>query len=206
MSFTVAPVGRLAGADRDRFSAIYEASFPADERDDTDALVAGIEDGELDCHALRSGDDLVGLAITLDMEAAPIRYLEYLAVAPELRGGGGGGQLFDALVEDARRGGWLGVAFEVDRPEDAFGAERTIRRRRIAFYERHGAVVVPCAPRFRAPASVAKGMLAYTLMWLGDGPLAGELLARCVRGILVEGYGLAADDPLVGESIRALAC
>ena len=39
MSFTTSRVCRLAGADRDRFAAVYETSFPPGERDDTGELV-----------------------------------------------------------------------------------------------------------------------------------------------------------------------
>jgi len=193
---------------------IYEESFPSGEREPVTLLLQAISAGLLDCHVVRQGSRLVALAVLLRLRGARAEFLEYLAVAPEVRGEGFGGHLLEHLIAQlgtsAHASGPLGIIFEVDPPDAAEADEQTLRLRRIEFYQRHGSSLVDCAHEYRAPNLGSAGTLPYELMWLPgpDGPalLEGPLLRDCVGALLTEGYGLAEDDDLVRTALAGLTC
>lgn len=185
--------------------AILESSFPPDERADLDELVA--DDGRRFFLA-RDGGSVVGFATTLRLDGADGHVLEYLAVADGHRDAGVGGELLDTLVGELR-GSAAGLVLEADHPDDASGDERARRVRRLGFYERHAARVVECAPDYRAPRIGFEGTLRYVLMWIPfdeGGPPTGDALRSLVSALLVESYGLAAGDALVGDAVAGLTC
>jgi GNAT superfamily N-acetyltransferase len=198
------------------FVRIYEKSFALEQRDDTRELLTGLIDGELLCVLALIDDAVVGFAIVLPLDDLHIGFLEYLAVDPEHRN-----QHFGSLLLEYLRGAvdpaksMVGLLWEVEPPAEHQGGEGTedqLRRQRIAFYERNGAVVVDGALLYRAPASTGSGTIPFWLMWLPLGsrddpvPPTGELLPCYVTGILVRGYGLEEEDPLVRDVISDLAC
>jgi ribosomal protein S18 acetylase RimI-like enzyme len=197
-----------------RFTAIYEVSFPPWERDEASALIATIQAEERLCYLARKDGAVIGIAVALALDGPSVAFLEYLAVDPEARGGGVGGKLLAHLASrlGADAGGALGLVLEVEPPGEVEGAERELRERRIAFYLRHGAAVVACAPRYRAPDLEHDGeTLAFTLLWVplhegSPSELAGGLLHDCVAAILTQSYGLDPGDALVADVLGALAC
>jgi GNAT superfamily N-acetyltransferase len=187
-----------------RFAAIYEESFPAGERDDTSSLLASIAAGERVCDLAVDGAELLGFAVTLALEDVDVVLLEYLAVDRTLRNGGVGRRLLEHLRAQLSVPGML---LEVEPPEDATGADAELRRRRIGFYERNGAVVIEGAAGYRAPRSDAAGAYSYVLMWLGisePAPPQGAYLADCVSAVLTQSYGLDVADPLVRSVVAEL--
>lgn len=142
---------------------IYESSFPPEQRVDDDLFDALLEDrvsdtgpkDEIGCLLVAvSGDSVLGFAcgylyLTSDVAAVYLGYLLYLAVDTKLRGGGVGSKLYQAVsailqtAVEQRDGVLAGLIFEVERPELASGQDRLIRKRRLAFYQRFGAAVVP---------------------------------------------------------------
>jgi GNAT superfamily N-acetyltransferase len=207
----VALTRALTGPQRARFTHVFEASFPPEEREPADELLDSVARGERRCYLASLGGDVVGLAVVLGLESGEADVLEYLAVDPERRSGGIGRVLLDRVRADLGQPtpARLGLVFEVE-PVDAAAPADDQRRRRVAFYERGGAAVVACASGYRAPNLAGAGSVPFTLMWLpaGDGvaELRGDLLRRCVSGILVESYGLDARDELVRSALSGLAC
>jgi hypothetical protein len=104
------------------------------------------------------------------------------------------------------------MVLEAELPSEAEGEERTLRERRVAFYMRHGASTVECAPRYRTPNLEREDeTVPFTLLWVplsdeAPAELIGSHLRRCVEAILTESYGLGVDDPLVREVVDDLAC
>jgi len=194
------------------FAAVYQASFPASEREDTDSLLASIADGQRVCDVATIDSAVVGLAVSKSLSVPGTGALEYLAVDPEHRNRGLGAQFLAVLRQRlmAAQGPSLGYILEVERPEDADGAEQELRRRRIGFYERNGASVIACAPEYRAPDLAGPGSLRYVLMWLpAAGPQAppmGTLLRELLTAVLTESYMLDPDDALVERNLMRLAC
>lgn len=143
---------------------LYQSSFPASEcihpdtfRKALQSRAEGREQREKTAHFLTAllDGEVVGMAYCRYFESTPegeplhLGYLLYLAVNEHCRGLGIGAHFYrslsSALQTDALyRGGELsGIIYEVERPELAGSeAERTIRQRRIAFYERLGAHIL----------------------------------------------------------------
>jgi ribosomal protein S18 acetylase RimI-like enzyme len=196
-----------------QFAAIYEASFPPEERDDTQSQLTKLYREAKDCYLAVNGEYLLGLALVSHFTDFPAAYLEYLAVDPAARSAGTGSRILDYVRHDLANGGRpdvKGIIFEVERPEDAKdNAERELRERRIGFYQRAGAVLVDGASNYHAPSAIGDDMLYYLLMWLpvipGAQQPAGARLSACVTAILAEGYGLGAGNPLVRELVNGLS-
>lgn len=204
---------RLSPPATEAFSAIYETSFPACERDDTASLLASIEAGDRDCAVASFEGDVVGLAVTKAFSIGGSSALEYLAVAEAVRNQGIGARLLASLMEQFTTGVVspdAGLILEVDPPEASSGTERDLRRRRIGFYQRNGASVIDCAPAYRAPNLETEGTLPYVLMWRpairSAGPPTGEFLRSLVKALLTESYELDPNDPLVLQVLDDLAC
>lgn len=214
MTVTIERETRLDSEAEARFAEIYEASFPPSERDETADLIASIEAGERLCLLARRDGVVVGLAVVFRLNGPSVAFLEYLAVAPNERSAGIGGSMLADLKTHLQTGGEdaLGVLFEADPPAEVDGAEREFRERRIGFYLRHGASVVECAPRYRAPNLIREDeTVNFTLMWLpvaDEAPteITGSFLRRCVEAVLTQSYALSPDDPLVREVVNELAC
>jgi GNAT superfamily N-acetyltransferase len=202
----VAPLGSLAGRSLADFTRIYEAVFPADDRETTEKVVGGINGRRMRCIAARRDGRLLGFAVLLPLtgRARGIHYLVYLGVDPELQSAGLGGRLLRGCAD---AGAALGVVLEIEDPT-IVGAPNTEQRwKRVAFYERNGAAFVQGAPDYRAPNfSRANGTLPFKLMWLPTGvrELRGDLLRACVEAIMVEGYRLEPGDPLVRSNLARL--
>jgi GNAT superfamily N-acetyltransferase len=188
VTITIELQTRLDSEAETRFAEIYEASFPPSERDETADLIASIAAGERLCFLARIDGVVVGLAVVFRLSGPSVAFLEYLAVAPSERNAGIGSSMFAHLETHLSAGGEdaVGVLLEVDPPEEADGAERVLRERRVDFYN-------------------------FTLIWLplaGAAPtqLAGSFLRRCVEAVLTQSYALSRDDPLVREVVNELAC
>jgi GNAT superfamily N-acetyltransferase len=199
----VARLPELDQAQVRELAAIYEEAFPPRERMPLDELL-GTGSGGRTVLALLDGGEVVGLASLDRIGTSPVALLEYFAVARGRRGGGLGQELWGAVIALAARPG-LAVVLEVEDPAEpgTSPAEADLRRRRIRFYERGGARVLPVS-RYRVPDLAGAGDLPMLLMWAsptgGDPPTGGEL-DRLLRDVYKEAYGLAADHPLVRGAV-----
>lgn len=159
-----------------------------------------------------SATRLVGFATIMPWITADIHLLEYLAVAREHRGKNYGAALLQHITRMLRMLGTAnGIILEVESDDDGDAAERSLRKRRIGFYKRNGAQVVECAPRFRVPSMIpGDAPLREKLMWIplkSDAPPPhGDKLRDCITRIFTLDYGLAADDPLLQETLKGLEC
>jgi len=179
----VAEQTRLASKSRDQLRAIYLDSFPPHERAEFAFLVDSIAAGERWLFTATRGDDLFGFAIIVPYIARDVHLLEYLAVARQARSAGIGGVLLKHSVDAARANGSVaGILLEVEHDDDGDADERALRARRVAFYERNGA-------------------MRMKLRWLAvdtnlKAPRGGKL-RECVVGIFERSYGLREEDALV---------
>ena len=141
--------------------AIYEEAFPPSERVPSTVLAEGfgVDRSGL---VLRDAGRIVAFASLIGV-APDARFLEYLAVGSDARGGGHGGRLLDHL---RAQGGT--VLLEVEDPEEPGIAphEVTTRERRIAFYRAHGGRPAPFDLGYTPPSfdgSPAARMLLFAL-------------------------------------------
>jgi len=192
------------------FAAIYEQSFPASERDDTEDLLARIEAGQRQGYVASEDGETVGIAVVLPLAGPPVAFLEYIAVDPRRRSRGIGTEMLAQLRRELAD--LDGILLELEPPESASGEERVTRERRLDFYLRNDAAIVECAPNFRAPnLENPEERVRFTLVWLplareGEPPPSGSFLQECVAAVLTQSYELDAADPLVAEVVADLVC
>ncbi|NLG48880.1 MAG: GNAT family N-acetyltransferase [Chloroflexi bacterium] len=188
--------------------AIYEASFPANQRADLSALDQGTEeDGPLLYVASEEGR-VVAFALLDPLSCGRVYLLGYIAVAVEQRGQGVGGALLGHIRDDLRaREGAEGLLLEVEPPDEGPEQERATRRRRVHFYERQGARVICEAASYRMPNLAGEGSLPMLLMWLPVGkqePPSGDQLRKCIIHIYTESYGRDEEDALLRSILAGM--
>ncbi len=201
--------------------AIMLDSFPPSQRGDFNRWLNGIAEGRhwlylAETHRIAdvamSATRLVGFATIHPWITADAHLLEYLAVAREYRGKNYGAALLRHVAASLRALGTAkGIILETESDDDGTEAERALRKRRIGFYERNGAQLVECAPRFRVPNMIPRGEpLHEKLMWIPlhdhAAPPRGAKLRDSIIGIFTLDYGCAAVDALLQETLKELDC
>ena len=132
------------------FWRIYALSFPSGEREPAAAILATVKNGAGFAVRARAAGVTVGLACAHILHDPHALFLVYLAVTPEMRSGGVGTALFSRAWDTAAlsRAGTAapceGAVWEVEIPELAPNpTEGAQRRRRLAFFGRLGAHLLP---------------------------------------------------------------
>ena len=207
MTVTTTVATSLRTDDGGRLAQILIDSFPANERDSPDQVIANIEQGRRRCMLAHDREVLVGFAVLLDLPAVDVVLLEYMAVAAEVRDRGIGGRLMDAVLAELAREhpSRAGLLLEVESPDGRPDDDRPQRERRIAFYERHGARVLTAAPAYRVPSTTGPEALPFLLMWCPvalSGDLSADQLHDIVRAVLVAGHDLRPGDAFI-EAVLA---
>lgn len=114
----------------ERFSELFQSSFPVNERRPLESLKKIISDeSDIYCDAVLRNNVFVGLLVYWDF--TDFVYIEYLAVNPDIRGGGIGARVLSQLKDVVRKP----VVLEVEPPLNE------LAKRRIGFYERNGFVL-----------------------------------------------------------------
>ncbi len=203
---------RVNPEDIDPLRAIMFDSFPPSQRGDFDRWLNGIAEGRHWLYLAETHRTPIGFATIHPWITADAHLLEYLAVAREYRGKNYGAALLQHVIRSVGALGKAeGIILEVESDDDGTAAERELRKRRIGFYERNGAQLVECAPRFRVPNMIPGGEpLLEKLMWIPlhdhAAPSRGAKLRDCVIGIYTLDYGRSADDTLLQEALNELEC
>ena len=163
--------GSRLDAVRPALAAIYENSFPADEREAFATTFDGAASHTV-LGAFAQGD-LVGFADVFGIGNREV-LLRYLAVSEQHRSHGIGATL---LAEIAQR--WRERAdrliFEVESPPDA--PDAGLAARRIGFYERWGAHQVRCIDGYFYPSTLDISQALPVLLF--EWHPAGECLSAC---------------------------
>lgn len=215
MELTIGRLGRSPAPtpeDERALTAIYEASFPPDERVPVVELLSSIAAGDRLAWVARLDGTIAGMAMIIPLDGTDVALLEYLAVDPARRSTGIGARLLGAIRAELpeARPGIESVILEVEPPDEGTADERVQRRRRVAFYTANGASAVYTDGRYRAPALGEEGtrgydLLAFPLAPTGGPPvIEGDRLRACVAAILRQSYDVAAGDPLVAEVVSGL--
>jgi|YNPNPStandDraft_1061719.scaffolds.fasta_scaffold05100_2 GNAT superfamily N-acetyltransferase len=160
------------------------------------------------------GEEAIGLALSSYLARSNLLHLKYLAVATARRGRGVGSLLLraqiaagEAIAQALGRPGCRGVLLEVEIPDGPPpGADRELRRRRIAFYRRHGALStgIPFPRPDRAPPEQPDWeiMLLPGSAWRAA--LDGSVRRDLARSLLVEGYGVDEEAPWLAAYLASL--
>jgi len=204
MTYALTAAETLPPAGRDLVRRIYEDSFPAHQRAGFGSLLDGRQPGEL-ALALTGPAGPCGFAMLRPLGTTGWIFLRYFVVDASQRGQGLGGVLWEQLTARLRDAGYELLVFDVDDPDEPGcpPEEVTIRRRRITFYQRHGAALLPVTG-YRTPDE-DDGQPHWTPMLLlaaglgrGDPPTATAAgLRSVVEAVYRYRWSLAPDHPQV---------
>ncbi len=202
--------------------AIYEASFPEEERDPVEEIAAELRESHplvmTHIRALVEGGRVVGYTHFASYGEYQLGYLKFIAVATDTRGKGFGPVLLrDAIrqlrIDGKEMTGWplLGLVLEVERPELGLtDEERAIRQRRIGFYLRNGAAMIDRTDFVAPPVTEGQPSIPFHLLVI---PAVRKyrmhrwLRPRAVEALLLNGYGEPADSWFLDHALemRSLA-
>jgi GNAT superfamily N-acetyltransferase len=197
----------LPAAALERVRAIYEEAFPPRQRVPFEELVDDARGGdELALIGLEDGRPM-GIAFLSRLHAVGHLFLEYYAVASDLRGGGRGQALWRAVHDELRREAPRPVVLEVEDPAEPQiePDEARARARRVRFWEHVGAIALPL-DGYVIPDVGGDGVEPMRLMWVaacpGDRSPRDRELLDLVLALYASGYGLGSDDELVQRAQR----
>jgi GNAT superfamily N-acetyltransferase len=198
------PVDDLSTDGLSQVRRIYEAGFAVHLRADFSELVTGRQPGELPLALTDNGQPL-GFAMLRPLAGTGWIFLRYFVVDEQRRGQGLGGILWDLLTARLAEAGFSLLVFDVEDPDEpgTDSGEVVIRNRRIAFYQRHDARLLP-VQGYRTPHDEA-GDPDWTPMRLmaaaltAGGPAAGDrgLAEQVVAAVYAYRWLLPPDHPQV---------
>lgn len=122
---------RITSEDYDRFYAMLENDFCADERKSKDAEFESFADEKFSPNFIYEAGKLLGYICFWNFEK--FVYVEHLAISKELRGHGLGSKFVTEFVSNFNKD----IILEAELPVE------TIAKKRISFYERNGFVLNP---------------------------------------------------------------
>jgi GNAT superfamily N-acetyltransferase len=183
VAYALAPVEQLEPAGVDRVREIYEAAFPAHQRADFRSLLDGRWPGER-AFALTQDGHPYGFALLRPLGPTGWMYLRYFAVDEALRGRGLGGAMWSQLTAWLSDSGYSLLVFDVDDPDDPGSGqqESQLRSRRIAFYRRQGAFILPVTG-YSTPHEEAGGSEWTPMLLMAADLVAGESPAASASGV-----------------------
>ncbi|MFP5364031.1 MAG: GNAT family N-acetyltransferase [Thermoleophilia bacterium] len=204
----IMPLDAISEDARTAVQAIYEDGFPARQRVPFAELVEGSRSGaELALVGLEDRRPM-GLAFLTRLDCAGHLFLEYFAVARELRGAGRGGSLWKAVRDElAASEPGRPIVLEVEDPAEPGidAAEAEHRARRVRFWEKAGAIALP-VDGYVIPDVGGDGTEPMRLLWVPGRPAdeapRDERLLELILALYEAGYGLDRDDALVRRALR----
>jgi GNAT superfamily N-acetyltransferase len=210
ISYHLVPVESLDSAGIGHVRRIYEDGFPPHLSSSFESITSGREPGEL-ALALTGDGAPCGFAMLRPLGTTGWIFLRYFVVDATQRGRGLGGVLWQQLTSHLREAGYSLLVFDVEDPaESGCGQEELkIRQRRISFYRRHRASVLPVAG-YRTPHSDADEESHWTPMVLmaasvgpgGRDPAADPARVRAiVEAVYRHRWSLPVDHPQVGRTL-----
>lgn len=200
---------------------IYEYSFPKEQRepinhlrDELSASASKARSGKSGQYALGGlvDGELVVFSIFYYDVAHKLSFLSYFAVSQDSKGQGYGSWMFQELLQYLKKTPFKnakGLCWEVERPQEANISEiRIIRKKRIAFYEKNGAILLSkidyIAPPITKKLSSIKYHLMYMSLWEEPGDLSFQSQKSILEFIFFEVYGVKANNPYYQQSLTSL--
>ncbi len=134
-----------------------------------------------------------GFAVIMYMSDLKFLFLDFLAVTPGRPTSGVGGSIYERVREEAESMGTIGIFFECLPDDPLLCLDKTYikqNRKRLAFYERYGAMPV-INTKYETPVNPGDDCPPYLVYDdLGSGrPLRANELKKIIRAILKRKYG-----------------
>jgi GNAT superfamily N-acetyltransferase len=187
--------------------AIYASSITPREQKPEEWLRAMVAAPEYRVSIAQSAGRVLGFSILFVPPGEGFTLLEYMAVTPEKRGHGFGGELFrrTALHSLAPDGARLPVVLEIDSDREA-STDQALRTRRAQFYRRLGCVKI-AGLEYSMPLHGAGAPPEMDLMIHPSeppAPLPRPTLRRWLQIIYRDVYRCSPDDPRIGAMVAPL--
>lgn len=187
-----------AGSERD-WRALYERSFPQDERMAVAELSTMLTNGQVLLHRTTDEKDEL-LCFSIVTPLSNFLLLAYIATDQTRQSKGVGSEHMKALLEQIKRAypQHLGLFFEIESTQEVGLSEEEahVRKRRLAFYERLGARRL-LGKQYLLPSYVAGAPHRHgELLWFDfASPIVDEdVLARVIHEIYTRGYNVTPCD------------
>ncbi|MGI5500567.1 hypothetical protein [Lentzea sp. CA-135723] len=144
----------------------------------------------------------LGLAVLRVLGDTGWVYLRYFTVGE--KGKGLGEHLWTHLRTAMTSAGHTRIVYDVEDPAQhgIDAAEERIRHRRITFYRRLGAVLLPVNGYLPPQGSAGYPMLLMAADYVDQTPAAADDLERIVVAVYEHRYGVAPTDPVVERTLR----
>lgn len=214
-TYELEPVAALGPEAAGAVARIYTDGFPHRLRVPFQQFTERLEPGELALALVRAGQP-AGFAVLRSLGDTSWTYLRYFVVDQQVRGQGIGGILWGRLLARLRDDGSTLIVFDVEDPAETGcpPAETQLRSRRISFYERHGARVLPVLG-YRAPHPAAEDededpgwtpMLLMAAATRSDqSPPGDDLVPGIVTAVYQHRWRLKPDDPRIAAALAGSA-
>lgn len=191
------PALSLDDQQRARVQAIYEEGFG-------ERLRAPFADLLTDRALVLTDGEPRGLAVLRELGPTRWVFLRYFVVGE--RGRGLGEELWTSLRAAMAAAGFTRIVYDVEDPAEhgIDASEELIRRRRIGFYTRLGAVLLPANGYLPPHGTDAHPMLlmAADLGRPVTASIEGDDLRRTMLAVYRYRYGLEDTDPVVERTLR----
>ncbi|SDS86135.1 GNAT family N-acetyltransferase [Actinoplanes derwentensis] len=187
------PAVELDGPQLSATEAIYRDAFPAELRAPLDDLLAD------DMLVLLVDGRPAGFAVTRRLGPTGWVFLRYFAVHD--RGTGRGSAMWRLLCAYWADAGCTRILLDVEDPDETGidADEQLIRQRRIVFYERLGAVLLPVRDyRPTQPGGHPHPLRLIAASWDGSEASVRDQVLAVYR----YRYGIGPDDPTVQQALR----
>ena len=165
-------------------------------------LRAPFDDLLADTALVLMDDKSLGLAVLRVLGDTGWVYLRYFTVGE--KGRGLGAHHWTHLRVAMTSAGHTRIIYDVEDPAQhgIDPAEERIRHRRIAFYRRLGAVLLPVNGYLPPQGSAGYPMLLMAADYVAQSPAAADDLARITVAVYEHRYGIAPTDPVVERTLR----
>ena len=206
VAYTLEPVEALGSAEIDDIRRVYESGFAKHLRAGFSTITSQRQPGELAFALLQDGRPR-GFAMLRPLGGTGWIFLRYFVVEEGQRGRGLGGILWQHVTDRVRDLGYTLLVFDVEDPDepDCGEDEVRIRNRRIGFYLRQGAQLLPVSG-YRTPHGSAEDP-GWTPMRLMSAPLAAgqpvSVVSEIVAAVYRYRWSLAPDHPQVTGTVVA---
>jgi GNAT superfamily N-acetyltransferase len=195
------------GAPFRQLFAIYAASIAAREQKPEAWVRAMVAAPQYRVWIAEDGGRVLAFSILFVPPGKGFALLEYMAVQPEQRGRGFGGELFRRTVEQAvtPEGAKVPVLLEVDTDREA-SSDQALRTRRLRFYRRLGCMKI-AGLHYVMPLPGIGPAPEMDLMIYRAEPateLAFGDLERWLRTVYQDVYHVSSEDPRIAQMLGSL--
>jgi len=195
MDSQIKVLAQVSSGSESDWTAVYEEAFKKDERMPVEEIRNLIGKGTMVLHRTLSQSDEL-LCFSLTMPTSDFTLLSYIASNPSIRSKGVGSKHLKRLIELHKVNIFLEI--ESTMEEGLSEEELRTRKRRLKFYEDHGAKRL-CMDYYMPSMTAGGTPHPGELLWheLPGKPVDDVMIVKVIREIYEKAYKLPANDKLL---------